>query len=126
MTVQKNLVHESQWIILRRCFTLTFILIFSYIVICFGAMVAEGIGLMDEESSLFDLFMYITYSFVCFLFICMLIMATYAIRYIRYLWQEVGVWVAVYAAIVTLAMGTVTGYWWFYQREIKYRKHKFP
>lgn len=89
-------------------------------------MVAEGLGLMDEESSLFDLFMYITYCFVCSLFICMLIMATYAIRYIRYLWQEVGAWVAVYAAVVTLGMGTITGYWWFYQREIKHKKHKLP
>lgn len=122
--MQKSLVRKSQRIILKRIFILTFVLIFSYTILgfIFEALFA-GLGLMDEESSLFDLYMYIGYSTFSLL-ICMLIMSTYAIRYIRYLWQEVGAWAAICATVVTLGMGTVTSYWWFYKREIKHGKHQ--
>ena len=74
-------------------------------------MIAEVLGLVlgliDKENSLCDLFMYVSYCFMFSHLICMLIMAMYAIA-LHTLPLEVGAWVAVYAAMVTLFMGQYT------------------
>ena len=121
--MQKNLVSEDQRIFLKRCYISTFILIVAYFpVIAAIYFLVSEFDLIGEGGSARDLLMYATLFFALPLAFCMLAMAMYAVRYIRYLWKEAGAWTAVYAAVISAGTGMFTGYCWFYLEEIRERK----
>ena len=116
-------MNEDQRIFLKRCYRATFILIVAYFpaIAAIYFLVSE-FDLIGEGGSARDLLMYATLFFALPLVFCMLAMAMYAVRYICYLWKEVSVWTAIYAAVVSTGTGMFTGYCWFYLEEIRERK----
>ena len=116
---------EVQLIILKRFFSLTFIVLFSYLIFSFLTILALALGLIKEEGSFFDLHMYLAYLCLFVLLMGLLAMSVYGACYICYLWKEVGKGVAVYGAVLLLLGFAVIGYWWFYVREIR-GKEFFP